>query len=501
MTAARRIEAARRHLEAGRPTEALIEAFAALDLDSGDRDARPLIAHILRHHPASAPPDQIDRLERLLVDPAVEPSVVARAAWHFLLAQGRPLAAFAADPEALARWAEADRLATRLLEQSPVSVLDAELVLTGLRRWLLLSRRWPDFPRLTAALAAQAKWNGGAWLIEVDEQAALGAGRDPAIAAAYGAAPSGQLLGAEPGDSVTDAVAGQYRDWPYPAWSRVTPPPPRTLPAWVEALDGGRPSGLPDAADLLVAGCGTGREAALWALRFPDARITAIDLSEPSLAYARERCAALGLGRIDFRRLDLHRVADLGLEFDFIACSGVLHHLPDPEAGWAALAEVLKPGGAMRVMLYSKIARLKVRAAQRHLDDLLGRPADSDLLREARRRLIERAPDLLAAWPDFYTLAGVHDLLLHRHEDPFDVPRIARALDRLGLELLAFDLPTPRHRARYREDHPDDPAFRDVAAWAALEKREPFLFQAMYDFHCRKPALSSAGPPDPPQPG
>jgi SAM-dependent methyltransferase len=315
------------------------------------------------------------------------------------------------------------------------------------------------------------------------------------MAAAYFAPPPAPDPAAAFADPVTAAVAAQYRDWPSPAWSRVTPPSPRTVPGLVESLDQGRPSGLPVDSELLVAGCGTGREAALWALRFPDARITAIDLSEASLAYARERCRALGLDRIDFRRLDLLSVAELGRTFDFIGCSGVLHHLPDPEAGWAALAAVLKPGGAMRVMLYSKVARLKVRAAQRHIADLQDRPVDSDLLRAARRRLIERAPDLLATWSDFYTLAGVHDLLLHRHEDPFDVPRIARALDRLGLELLAFHLPTPFHRARYRRDHPEDPAFRDVEAWAALEKREPFLFQAMYNFHCRKPAA------DEPQPG
>lgn len=487
--AARRfIEAARRHQQAGQPTEALREAFAALDLGGEDREAKPLIAQVLRHHPASAPPGSSAILERLLLDPGFEPAVAARAAWHLLLADAQPLSNFAGDLAALARWSEHDGLALRLLEESPVAVLDAERALTALRRWLLLSRRWPEFPRLAAALAAQAAWNGGAWLIEADEQALLDSEPQAAIAEAYFPAASVHRSAPDSGNSVTDAVAAQYRDWPYPTWSRVTPPPPQTVPAWVEALDEGRPSGLPVAADLLVAGCGTGREAALWALRFPDARITAIDLSEASLAYARDRCAALGLDRIRFRQLDLHEVADLGLNFHFISCSGVLHHLPDPEAGWAALVAALKPGGAMRIMLYSKLARLKVRAAQRHLADLLGRPADAALLREARRRLIERAPDLLASWPDFYTLAGVHDLLLHRHEDPFDVPRIARALDRLGLELLAFDLPTPSHRARYRKDHPDDPAFRDLQAWAGLERSYPFLFQGMYNFHCRKPA-------------
>lgn len=481
------IGSASRKYEAGRPAEALNEAFAALDADPGNPDARPLIARILRHHPASVPPEGRDWLERLLADPAVEPSVVARSAWHLLLAPEGPLIALASDPEALARWAEGDGLARKLLEESPVTVLDAERALTRLRRWLLLSRRWSEFPRLTAALAAQAAWNGGAWLIREDEHVVLDTEAD-APRSAYFAPDAAAGPSAAFDDAVTGAVAAQYRDWPYPTWSRVTPPRPETVPAWVEARDQGRPSGLPVEAELLVAGCGTGREAALWALRFPDARITAIDLSAASLAYARERCAALGLGRIDFRRLDLRDVAGLGRPFDFIACSGVLHHMPDPEEGWAALAAALRPGGAMRVMLYSKLARLKVRAAQRHIADLFGRPVDSDLLREARRRVIERAPELLASWPDFYSLAGVHDLLLHRHEDPFDVPRIARALDRLGLELLAFELPTPWHRARYRDEHPEDPAFRDVSAWAALEMREPFLFQAMYDFSCRKPA-------------
>lgn len=487
----RHLATALEHEEAGRPVEALREAWAALDLDPADAEAKSLIVRILRYSPGSAPAELQSGLERLLVDPAVEPSVVARAAWHLLLVEGRPLAAFQSDPEALAGWAETDSLAARLLEESPVTVLEAERRLTALRRWLLLSRRWPEFPRLTAALAAQAASNGGAWPIELDEPARLASEPGSAIAAAYFDPAPGPHATAAFGDPVTEAVAAQYEEWPYPAWSRITPPRPQRLPEAVDKLDQGRPSGLPVEADLLVAGSGTGREAALWALRFPDARITAIDLSAASLAYARERCRALGLDRIRFRQLDLHDVADLGTRFDFIACSGVLHHLPDPEAGWEALAAALKPGGAMRIMVYSKIARLKVAAARRHLADLQDRPVDSDLLREARRRLIERAPELLASWPDFYTLAGVHDLLLHRHEDSFDVPRIARALDRLGLELLAFHLPTPGHRARYRRDHPGDPAFRDVEAWAAMEKRDPFLFQGMYNFHCRKPRAAA----------
>jgi SAM-dependent methyltransferase len=283
-------------------------------------------------------------------------------------------------------------------------------------------------------------------------------------------------------------VADQYRDWPYPTWSRVTAVAPTTIAQLVEEMDGGRTSSLPVAGKVLVAGCGTGREAAINALRFPDANITAIDISEASLAYATERCRALGLDRIDFRLLDLHLVDELGETFDYVTASGVLHHLPDPETGWAKLAGVLRPGGVMQVMVYSKIARLNVRAAQSFIADLRDRPVDDDLLREVRRRLIDKGRRLIAGSGDFYTLAGIHDLLLHRHEDPFDVPRIVRALDSLGLELLAFDLPTPFERARYRRQNPNDPAFRDAIAWGTLEKSQPSLFSGMYKFWCRKPA-------------
>lgn len=219
------------------------------------------------------------------------------------------------------------------------------------------------------------------------------------------------------------------------------------------------------------------------AAAYPDARITAIDLSATAVAYAERQCARWD---IDFRCLDLHRVAELGRRFDFILCGGVIQTLPDPEAGWARLLDVLNPGGVMRVMVNSRIAHLPVHGARRLVADLLEQRIDDDLLRVIRRRMIEQKPDLLGRSADFYTLAGMR-VLFHNHEDAFDVPRIARALDRFGLELLCFRLPTAASVEQYRREHPDDAGFRDVAAWAAFEKSSPFLFTGMYDFWCRKP--------------
>ncbi|HEX8238780.1 MAG TPA: class I SAM-dependent methyltransferase [Allosphingosinicella sp.] len=483
----RLVDSARRLSAAGRFSEALEAARLALGESPDDGDAKRLAARLLGRDPSAAGPEWRDDIARLLVDPAIDPMMVAPAGWHLLLAPGGRVGAHRADPPGLAGSIEADSFALDLLDQAYVTRRDAELILTGLRQWLLLSGAWPDYPRLVAALAAQAEQNGGAWLFDEEERRKLDSDPATPIAAAY--RPRAAKSPGEPfADPVTGAVADQYRAWPYPAWKRITVPLPTTIPAEVEAVDQRRPSGLPVAAEMLVAGCGTGREAALAAHRYPQANITAIDLSETSIAYAAERCREGPPARIDFRAMDLGRIAELGKSFHFIACSGVLHHLPDPEAGWAALVRVLEPGGVMRVMVYSEPARAEIRAAQATLADLRGRPVDGDLLREARSRLIAAPPALVEGSIDFYTLQGIHDLLLHPHEDSFDVPRIGRALASLGLELLAFDLPSSAARARYRQDHPQDPAMRDLDAWAALERTTPSLFRSMHKFWCRKPA-------------
>src|SRR5207253_998799 len=119
-----------------------------------------------------------------------------------------------------------------------------------------------------------------------------------------------------------------------------------------------RAQNLPAEARMLIAGCGTGRQAAALAWAYPDAAVTAIDISQASLDYAVRQCAALGIDGIEFRKLDLRDAAQLGRPFDVIFCAGVLHHLPDPERGLAALAGVLRPDGVMNVAVYSRIARL-----------------------------------------------------------------------------------------------------------------------------------------------
>jgi hypothetical protein len=132
-----------------------------------------------------------------------------------------------------------------------------------------------------------------------------------------------------------------------------------------------------------------------------------------------------------------------------------------------------------------------VTAARGLIPDLATEPVTDDLLRRVRWRILER-PNHAAAKPlmettDFSTLVGTYDLLLHPHEDPFDVPRIGRALDRFGLRLIAFLLLSADAAKRYDAQYPHDPRHRDLAAWARFENSELPRYAGLYTFMCRKP--------------
>ena len=75
---------------------------------------------------------------------------------------------------------------------------------------------------------------------------------------------------------------------------------------------------------ILVAGCGTS-QAPRYALREPDARITAIDISETSLRHTRDLKRKYDLENLDLHHLPIERVLELGRTFDHIVCTGVLH--------------------------------------------------------------------------------------------------------------------------------------------------------------------------------
>lgn len=102
--------------------------------------------------------------------------------------------------------------------------------------------------------------------------------------------------------------------------------------------------------DILIAGCGTW-QAAKYALCRPDARVIGVDVSATSIAHTQKLQQQYDLKNLEIRQLPIERVGELERQFDLIVCTGVLHHLADPDAGLRALRDVLKVDGAMYLMV------------------------------------------------------------------------------------------------------------------------------------------------------
>ncbi len=108
---------------------------------------------------------------------------------------------------------------------------------------------------------------------------------------------------------------------------------------------------------ILIAGCGTS-QAAKHALRWPAAQVTGIDFSATSVRSTEELKRKYNLNNLQVCQLPIERVGDLKMSFDQIICTGVLHHLAEPDAGLSALRGVLNPdGGAMHLMVYAPYGR------------------------------------------------------------------------------------------------------------------------------------------------
>jgi SAM-dependent methyltransferase len=188
--------------------------------------------------------------------------------------------------------------------------------------------------------------------------------------------------------------------------------------------------------EILVAGCGTS-QAARYALREPDARITAIDVSDTSLRHTRDLQRKYNLQNLELHTLPIESVSELGRTFDLVVCTGVLHHLPDPDEGLRALRDVLRPDGAMRVMVYARYGRAGIYMMQEYCRLLEIHPSASDLrsLAATLDALPKDHPiaNVLRRANDFRRPEAMADALLHPQDRAYSVPEMYAWLDRCGM--------------------------------------------------------------------
>jgi SAM-dependent methyltransferase len=188
--------------------------------------------------------------------------------------------------------------------------------------------------------------------------------------------------------------------------------------------------------EILIAGCGTS-QAARYAAREPHARITAIDVSDASLRHTRVLQRKHNLENLELHKLPIESVSELGRSFDLVVCTGVLHHLPDPDLGLRALRDVLRPDGAMRVMVYARYGRAGIYMMQEYCRLLEVHPSASDLrsLAATLDALPKDHPiaNVLRRANDFRLPEAMADALLHPQDRAYSVPEIYGWLDRCGM--------------------------------------------------------------------
>jgi SAM-dependent methyltransferase len=187
---------------------------------------------------------------------------------------------------------------------------------------------------------------------------------------------------------------------------------------------------------ILVAGCGTS-QAAKHALRWPAAHVTGIDSSETSVRYTEELKRKYNLKNLHVHQLAVEQVTDLGMSFDQIVCTGVLHHLADPDAGLSALRSVLKPDGAMHLMVYAPYGRAGIYMLQEFCRRVGIHATDAEIP-DLIRALSVLPPGhpletMLKEALDFRNEAALADALLHPQDRAYTVPQLFEFIEKAGL--------------------------------------------------------------------
>ena len=155
------------------------------------------------------------------------------------------------------------------------------------------------------------------------------------------------------------------------------------------------------------------------------------------MGYTQELKRKYNLANLQVHQLPIDRVSELKMNFDQIVCTGVLHHLADPDSGLAALRSVLKPDGAMHLMVYAPYGRTGVYMLQEFCRRLGIRATNEGIgnLITVLRALPPGHPleTVLREAPDFQQEAALADALLHPQDRAYSVPQLFDFIQRGGL--------------------------------------------------------------------
>ena len=292
-------------------------------------------------------------------------------------------------------------------------------------------------------------------------------------------------------NKVSKKVRDQYEEYPYPRWRYLYTNVRRSFLLRLQNQIKPNKINLKfsdkfNRPDVLIAGCGTGRHLFI-ADTYLDANILGIDLSVSSLAYAKRKTEEMGLKNIKFLQADILNLKNLKKNFDIIESIGVLHHMESPLKGLEILLDLLKPGGYLKLGLYSKIARRHITYARKFAEERNFK-SNIDGIRKCRNEIFNKTNDTMlkkvSSGRDFYTTSSVKDLIFNEQEHCFSIPEISKILLKFKLQFLGFTDSFIKNK--YAKIYADDKKNILLENWNNFEKNNPDTFNSMYNFWVKK---------------
>ena len=199
----------------------------------------------------------------------------------------------------------------------------------------------------------------------------------------------------------------------------------------------------------LVAGGGTGDSTIYLAEQLKDkkAEIIYLDFSKPSMEVAQKRAEVRNLKNIKWINDSILNIPNLKLgKFDYINCTGVLHHLANPNEGLKNLKDSLKSTGGMGLMVYAKYGRTGVYQIQ-SLMKMINKNAKSCIEEIMNGKLIldnlpatnwyKRGEELFSDYQNFGDV-GIYDMFLHKQDRAYSISELYEFVKVAGLHFVDY---------------------------------------------------------------
>ena len=203
-----------------------------------------------------------------------------------------------------------------------------------------------------------------------------------------------------------------------------------------------------------------------------------LDVCQAGLAHHAWLKEQYRLSNLELRELPIEAAHTLKQDFDLIVCTGVLHHLADPDAGLNALGQRLKADGCIALMLYARYGRLGVELMQTLFAELnLQKDASSlRIIRDSFACIDPLHPlrSYLAIAPDLDHDTGLIDTFLNARERSYSVNDCMDLLTHAELVFQDWFFKAPYHPVMAR---PSSNTLLEAIAqlspprqWAAMER-------------------------------